>query len=103
MQEDNEFRFQELEQKKTDAGVPTDRQCRVGSGRKPASPPPAVRRPDAATEEEEDAPGVPMEPEVLVDNGTGDPAEVPSGTGGAEGLGARRRASARSPSTTRAT
>ena len=28
-----------------------------------------------------------MEPEVLVDNGTGDPAEVPAGTGGAEGLG----------------
>ena len=32
MQEDNEFRFQELEQKKTDAGVPDRQQCRVGSG-----------------------------------------------------------------------
>jgi tol-pal system protein YbgF len=28
-----------------------------------------------------------MEPEVLIDNRTGDPAEIPSGTGGADGLG----------------
>ena len=82
MQEDNEFRFQEIEQKKTDAGVPTDKNV-ASAPAKPASPPAT----DNEAVAEEDAPGVPMEPEVLVDNRTGDPAEVPSG-GGAEGLGA---------------
>ena len=86
MQEDNEFRFQELEQKKTDAGMPTDSNVASAPAEKPASPPPAVQG-QTATEEEEDAPGVPADPEVLVDNGTGDPAEVPSATGGADGPG----------------
>ncbi len=80
MQEDNEFRFQELEGKKTDAGTPTD--SNVASA--PAAPasPPADAHQSAAVDEEDDASGVPMEPEVLVDNRTGDPAEVPSGNGG---------------------
>ncbi len=93
MQEDNEFRFQELEQKKTDAGAPagnkTPADDNVASApTDPAASPPAAEGQAAAAEEQEEAPGVPMEPEVLVDNGTGDPAEVPSGTSGAEGLGA---------------
>jgi tol-pal system protein YbgF len=82
MQEDNEFRFQELEQKKTDAGVPTDNNV-ASAPAKPASPPAAGNQAAA----EENAPGAPKQPEVLVDNGTGDPAEVPSDAGGAEGLG----------------
>jgi tol-pal system protein YbgF len=81
MQEDNEFRFQELEGKKTDAGAPADNNVAAA----PAAPAPT--EPQASVEEEE-AIDVPMEPEILVDNGTGDPAEVPSGTGGADGLGA---------------
>jgi len=75
MQEDNEFRFQELEGKKTDAGAPADNNVAAA----PAAP--------AGVEEDAEAVDVPMEPEILVDNGTGDPAEVPSGTGGAGGLG----------------
>jgi tol-pal system protein YbgF len=80
MQEDNEFRFQELEGKKTDAGAPTDNTVAA------APEAPAGAEPQATVEE--DAVDVPMEPEILVDNGTGDPAEVQSGTGGADGLGA---------------
>jgi tol-pal system protein YbgF len=90
MQEDNEFRFQELEQKKTDAGAPAGNKApaddNVASAPAARASPPAAEGP--TTEAEEEAPGVPMEPEVLVDNGTGDPAEVPSSAGGAEGLGA---------------
>jgi tol-pal system protein YbgF len=88
MQEDNEFRFQELEGKKTDAGTPTDRNvASAPADRAPAgrASPPATEDQAAAAEGEDDAVGVPMEPEVLVDNGTGDPAEVPSGSPG--GLG----------------
>ncbi|MBX3584003.1 MAG: tol-pal system protein YbgF [Rhizobiaceae bacterium] len=70
MQEDNEFRFQELE-KKTDAGAPTDSNVASATANAPAPAEPA-----------DDAASVPMEPEVLVDNGTGDPAAVQSGTGG---------------------
>ncbi|HEY6630869.1 MAG TPA: tol-pal system protein YbgF [Rhizobiaceae bacterium] len=90
MQEDNEFRFQELEQKKTDAGAPAGNRGASGGNvaSAPAAPPasPAERR--AAAAEDDEAVGVPMEPEVLTDNRTGDPAEIPSGTGGADGLGA---------------
>ena len=85
MQEDNEFRFQELEQKKTDAGAPTD--SKVASAPAKRASPPATEGQAAAAEDESQG-GAPMEPDVLVDEGTGDPAEVPSGTGGAEGLGA---------------
>jgi tol-pal system protein YbgF len=93
MQEDNEFRFQELEQKKTDAGAPAGNKAPsqdnvAAAPADPAASPPAAPEGQAAAAEDEEATGVPMEPEVLVDNGTGDPAEVPSGTGGAEGLGA---------------
>ena len=91
MQEDNEFRFQELEQKKTDAGAPAGNkapsQDNVAAAPADLASPPAAKDQAAVAEEEEGAPGAPMEPEVLVDNGTGDPAEIPSGTGGAEGLG----------------
>jgi tol-pal system protein YbgF len=83
MQEDNEFRFQELEGKKTDAGTPTDRNvASAPADRAPAgrASPPATEDQAAAAEGEDDAVGVPVEPEVLVDNGTGDPAEVPSGS-----------------------
>jgi tol-pal system protein YbgF len=80
MQEDNEFRFQELEGKKTDAGTPTD--SNVASAPATPAPPPADANQSAAVDEEEDGSGVPMEPEVLVDNRTGEPAEVPSGNGG---------------------
>lgn len=80
MQEDNEFRFQELEGKKTDAGTPTD--SNVASAPAAPAPPPADANQSAAVDEEDDASGVPMEPEVLVDNRTGEPAEVPSGNGG---------------------
>ena len=83
MQEDNEFRFQELEQKKTDAGASNDNNV-ASAPAKPATPPSAGNQ---AAAEKEQAPSVRKEPEVLVDNGTGDPAEVPAGTGGAEGLG----------------
>jgi tol-pal system protein YbgF len=95
MQEDNEFRFQELEQKKTEAGAPAGRKAPADDPAddnvaaapadrgSPATPPAA--RDQAATQESEEAPGAPMEPEVLVDNRTGDPAEVPSGSPG--GLG----------------
>ncbi len=88
MQEDNEFRFQELEGKKTDAGTPTDNNvASAPAAREPAGrvSPPATED-QAAAAQEDDAVGVPMEPEVLVDNGTGDPAEVPSGDA-AGGLG----------------
>ena len=97
MQEDNEFRFQELEQKKTEAGAPAGRKAPAddpaddnvaaapADRASPATPPAA--RDQAATQESEEAPGAPMEPEVLVDNRTGDPAEVPSGTGDAGDLG----------------
>jgi tol-pal system protein YbgF len=78
MQEDNEFRFQELEGKKTDAGAPTDNN--VASAPADGAPSPAAEDQAAATEDE-DALGVPMEPEVLVDNRTGEPAAVPSGSG----------------------
>ena len=57
--------------------APADDKSR-GAGR-PASPPAAGGQ-DGSRGESEEAPGAPMEPEVLVDNGTGDPAEVPSGT-----------------------
>jgi len=92
MQEDNEFRFQELEQKKTDAGAPagnrapSDGNVASAPAGRPAPPPAAAGQ--APAEEEDDALGVPMEPEVLTDNRTGDPAETPSGTGGADGTGA---------------
>jgi tol-pal system protein YbgF len=91
MQEDNEFRFQELEQKKTDAGAPagnrapSDDNVASAPAERPASP--TATEDQAAVAEEDDAVGVPMEPEVLTDNRTGDPAEIPSGTGGADGLG----------------
>lgn len=91
MQEDNEFRFQELEQKKTDAGAPagnkapSDENVASAPAEQPASP--TAAEDQAAAAEEDDAVGVPMEPEVLIDNRTGDPAEIPSGTGGADGLG----------------
>jgi len=75
MQEDNEFRFQELEGKKTDAGAPADNNVAAA----PAAP--AAIEPQATVEEDEETVDVPMEPEILVDNGTGDPAEVASGTG----------------------
>jgi tol-pal system protein YbgF len=94
MQEDNEFRFQELEQKKTDAGAPTDSKApaddNVASAPADrATPPlkPPAAEDQAAAQEEGAAPGAPMEPEVLIDNRTGEPGEVPSGTGSAEGLG----------------
>jgi tol-pal system protein YbgF len=91
MQEDNEFRFQELEQKKTDAGAPAGNKApaedNVASAPADRASPPAAEDQAVTAEEEEDEPGAPMEPEVLVDNGTGDPAEIPSGTAGAEGLG----------------
>ena len=91
MQEDNEFRFQELEQKKTDAGAPAGNkapsQDNVAAAPADRASPPATEDQAATAAEEEGARGVPMEPEVLVDNGTGDPAEIPSDTGGAEGLG----------------
>ncbi len=95
MQEDNEFRFQELEQKKTDAGAPAGNKARTDDNNVAsapadrASPPqsPPTAGDQAAAAEEEEVPGVPMEPEVLVDNRTGDPAEVPSGTAGAGDLG----------------
>ncbi len=80
MQEDNEFRFQELEQKKTDAGVPTD--SNVASAAVPES------GGQPSPDDGEDAVGVPMEPEILVDNGTGDPAGVPPLADGGEGRGA---------------
>jgi tol-pal system protein YbgF len=75
MQEDNEFRFQELEQKKTDAGAPND--SNVANA--PAAPQPGSRQ-AAAGNGEQATGGIPMEPdvslgtEVLVENGTGDPA-----------------------------
>lgn len=81
MQEDNEFRFQELEQRRTDAGAPTDRNIASGPA-VPQAPPVQAPLDQAAAEEEEGTIGVPMEPEILVDNGTGDPAAFPSGAGG---------------------
>ena len=89
MQEDNEFRFQELEQKKTDAGARTDR--------KVAETPPAARRPSATGETAAPAVPAPAE-ETIVDNGSGDPPlrrtrPLPA---------RRRRPSAPSPSTTKA-
>ena len=94
MQEDNEFRFQELEQKKTDAGAPSD--SNVASAPATGSATPAAPADQAAvpapagqvTAEDGASADVPMEPEVLVDNGTGDPAWSSPGTGGADGLGA---------------
>jgi len=85
MQEDNEFRFQELEGKKTDAGAPSDNNVASAPAapETPAAPPATA---EATPEENEEAVGVPMEPEVLVDNGTGDPAEHPS-AGGVGGIG----------------
>ncbi len=71
MQEDNEFRFQELEQKKTDAGAPTDNSVAAAPTPSPAEP---------QTADEDGALGAPMEPEVLVDNGTGEPASPPAGS-----------------------
>src|SRR5690606_33211244 len=84
MQEDNEFRFQELEQKKTDAGAPAGNPARrddssVASA-EPAPPQTPTGDPTIASGQP-DALGVPMEPEVLVDNRTGEP-------GGADSLGA---------------
>lgn len=81
MQEDNEFRFQELEQKKTDAGAASDNN--VASAPPAREPPPAAA--GALPGEDDEATGVPMEPEVLVDNGTGEPAEHPS-SGAAVGV-----------------
>ncbi|MEW9806115.1 tol-pal system protein YbgF [Mesorhizobium sp. ZMM04-5] len=69
MQEDNEFRFQELEGKRTDAGAP--------AGKTVASAPARQAPAEAAPAE------TPAEPEILVDNGTGDPAGLNPGTGGA--------------------
>src|SRR5689334_20047783 len=71
MQEDNEFRFQELEQKKTDAGAPAGNKAPaaddnvVAAPTDQASPPATEDQAAAAEEEEDDAAGVPMEPEVL--------------------------------------
>lgn len=80
MQEDNEFRFQELEQKKTDAGSPNDSNVAAA----PAAPQPGESQAAAAAPKQQTeaqaGDGMPMEPElsdapeVLVDNGTGDPA-----------------------------
>src|SRR5690606_38845288 len=50
MQEDNEFRFQELEGKKTDAGTPTD--SNVASAPATPAPPPADTNQSAAVDEE---------------------------------------------------
>lgn len=83
MQEDNEFRFQELEQKKTDAGAPSD----TTVAKAPASSTSHASEQEPALENQEAA-DVPMEPEVLVDNGTGDPAAAPSGAGVANDTGA---------------
>ena len=74
MQEDNEFRFQELEQKKTDAGTKTNRNV--------AETPPAEAGQPAAGETAAAPPApapapVPTE-EVIVDDGSGNPAPVPS-------------------------
>ena len=83
MQEDNEFRFQELEGKRTDAGATSE--SNVASA-------PSRQSPSAAEEQtaagEDEPVGVPMETEVLVDNGTGEPAALPSGTGASGGIGA---------------
>ncbi|MEQ1940831.1 tol-pal system protein YbgF [Mesorhizobium sp. VNQ89] len=97
MQEDNEFRFQELEQKKTDAGAPSDSNVASApaAGQEIAPAPTdqaAVPAPAGQLADEENgSASVPMEPEVLVDNGTGDPAWSNSETGAAnsaDGLGA---------------
>lgn len=93
MQEDNEFRFQELEQKKTDAGAPSDSNVASAPAIGPATQAPVNQATSPApagqvASEEDGSAGVPMEPEILVDNGTGDPAWSNSGAAGAEGLGA---------------
>lgn len=76
MQEDNEFRFQELEEKKSDAGAPADNTVASVA--------------TEGNEAREDIPvedgdvEAPMQTEVIIDNGTGEP-----GTSG--GLGAPPR------------
>ena len=72
MQEDNEFRFQELEQKKTDAGTKTDRNV--------VETPPAETGRPAAGETAAAPPAQTPAPaeEVIVDDGSGNPAPVPS-------------------------
>jgi tol-pal system protein YbgF len=92
MQEDNEFRFQELEQKRTDAGAPADNSAPAdnNAAAAPADQAPPPRTPPAAEDQATaagESPVAPNEPEVIVENGAGDPADIPSGTGGAEGLG----------------
>ncbi len=80
IQEDNEFRFQELEQKKTDAGVPGDSNV-ASAPTTPATPA------DPAAGNDAEANGAPMEPDILVDNGTGEPAGAPRASGSGEALG----------------
>src|SRR5690606_34993271 len=79
---------QELEQKRTDAGAPAGNKARIDDNTIASAPP--DRAPPPAGEDQasgaQDA-GVPMEPEVLVDNRTGDPAEVPSIAGAPAGTG----------------
>ena len=93
MQEDNEFRFQELEQKRTDAGAPAGNKARTDDNAIASAPadraPPAQTPPAAEGQASgaQDAPGNWIEPEVLVDNGAGDPAEVPSDSGAPAGPG----------------
>jgi tol-pal system protein YbgF len=77
MQEDNEFRFQEIEGKRTDAGAPADNDVAAAPSA-PAVPPAAE---DQAAAQPDATPAVPLEPEVLIDNGTGDPADTPAGPG----------------------
>ncbi len=71
MQEDNEFRFQELEQKKTDAGTKTNRNV--------AETPPAEAGQPAIGETAAAPPAPAPAPaeEVIVDDGSGNPAPVP--------------------------
>lgn len=66
MQEDNEFRFQELEQKKSDAGAAPDTSV---AGTAPAAGPPAAAGTTASTTPA--GPGT-IE-EVIVEDGTGEP------------------------------
>ena len=69
MQEDNEFRFQELEQKKTDAGTKTNRNV--------AETPPAEAGQPAIGETAAAPPAPAPAEEVTVDDGSGNPAPVP--------------------------
>lgn len=79
MQEDNEFRFQELEQKRTDSGKRTE----DNSVASVPTTPPAARN-QASDEGNQQLSGAPMEPEIIIDNGTGDPGAVVPGSGPGE-------------------